>query len=308
MKAVMYHYVREYDSSLPHFRYLDVDNFRRQLDFFAKEYGFVTKSEFENFIQFGKMPDIAGKVLLTFDDAMSCHYDYVFPELYKRGLWGIFYVPTIPYRKGKILDVHRIHLLCGAIEGKILLKNILGKINKDMVPDSNVLEFRSKIYRKQENYEGVTEFKRILNYFIDYEYRTKVIDQVATDLGYKFDLARFYVSKSSLKEMLREEMVIGSHTNSHPVMSELSREDQMKELELSFSFLSELIEKNNKTYSHPYGGFNSFNEDTINLLNEINVDYSFNVESREINSEDWLKSKQHLPRFDCNLFPHGDTS
>ena len=46
--------------------------------------------------------------------------------------------------------------------------NCVWKINKDMIPDSKILEFRSKTYRKQENYEGITEFKRILNYFIDF--------------------------------------------------------------------------------------------------------------------------------------------
>ena len=45
MKAVMYHYVREYDSRLPFFKFLDVKNFEKQLDYFNSEYGFVSKEE-----------------------------------------------------------------------------------------------------------------------------------------------------------------------------------------------------------------------------------------------------------------------
>ena len=108
--------------------------------------------------------------------------------------------------------------------------------------------------------------------------------------------------------MKKEGMIIGSHTNSHPVMSRLTREEQHRELEISFSILEKFVESKNKTYCHPYGGFHSFNEDTISLLNDMDVKYSFNVEPREINAEDWLKSKHHLPRFNCNLFEYGKAS
>ena len=40
MKAIMYHYVRPAPEQLPHFRYLHVTDFARQLDWFADQYGF----------------------------------------------------------------------------------------------------------------------------------------------------------------------------------------------------------------------------------------------------------------------------
>ena len=101
MKAIMYHYVRQYDPRLPHFRYLDVRNFAKQLDHFEKKYGFVTKDEFRKAINDKTLGDAKGKILLTFDDAMSFHYEFVFKELKKRKLWGIFYVPSQPYKNEK---------------------------------------------------------------------------------------------------------------------------------------------------------------------------------------------------------------
>ena len=114
MKAIMYHYVRKYDFAKPNFRFLEISNFKKQLDFFEKEYGFVKRTDWDSILKTKKIEDNKGKILLTFDDALSCHYEYVFPELEKRGLWGIFYVPTFPYQNNKIIDVHRIHLLCNA--------------------------------------------------------------------------------------------------------------------------------------------------------------------------------------------------
>ncbi|EAH9308004.1 polysaccharide deacetylase, partial [Campylobacter jejuni] len=46
MKIIMYHYVRESLKQLPNFRYLHIENFKKQLDFFEKEFGFVTYDEF----------------------------------------------------------------------------------------------------------------------------------------------------------------------------------------------------------------------------------------------------------------------
>ena len=45
MKAIMYHYVREFNSKFPYFRYLDINNFEKQLDYFEQRYGFVSKEE-----------------------------------------------------------------------------------------------------------------------------------------------------------------------------------------------------------------------------------------------------------------------
>ena len=201
MKAVMYHYVREFDDDHPNFRFLDVENFKKQLDFFSKEYGFVSKDDWNDFVAGHGINKSKGKIILTLDDAMSCHYDYVFPELIKRDLWGVFYVPTLPYSEGKLLDVHRIHLLCGAINGRDLLNSLLSFITDEMIPDKKREEFRLKTYMKQDNYDGVTEFKRILNYFIGYECRETVIDKVAKTFGYDFDVSKFYITPENLKKM-----------------------------------------------------------------------------------------------------------
>lgn len=308
MRAIMYHYVRRYDASSPYFRYLDFDNFRRQLDYFDAEYGYVTFDEWCDFTNNGLAPKKPGKVILTFDDAMRCHYDYVFPELLSRGLWGIFYVPTRPYTDRIILDVHRIHLLCGAYSGIGLLNVANSLVSEDMIPDEMIEDFRNQTYTGQQNTAGISEFKRLMNYFIDYKYRTAVINQIADSLGFLFQLDMFYIPYENLSEMKQQGMVIGSHSHSHPVMSKLSDSSQLIEIQKSFSVLGTLVEASHKTYCHPYGGFHSFNKETVDTLDKLGVSYAFNVESREIDQIDYISSKYHLPRFDCNLFPHGKAS
>ena len=308
MKAVMYHYVRTRCDKHPYFRFLDITNFRKQLDFFESNYGFVTKSEWAEFADGELAACHSNKVVLTFDDAVRCHYEFVFPELERRGLWGIFYVPSMPYSEGKILDLHRIHLLCGAFVGEKLNAALLSLINEEMLPNSKRGEFSIMTYLNQSNYDGVSQFKRVLNYFIDYRFRENLIDRIGSTLNYNFDSTGIYVPLEHLREMQQAGHIIGSHSVSHPVMSKLSREQQKKQIEDSFAFLDRIGRNESKTYCHPYGGFHSFIKDTVELLTEYGVKYYFNVEPRDIVSNDIIHFRQSLPRYDCNAFIHGKAS
>ena len=308
MKAIMYHYVREFSAELPYFRFLDVTNFRKQLLFFKKEYGFVERDEWLEFVCTGTMPAKQGKVLLTFDDAMSCHFNYVFPELLDNGLWGIFYVPTNPYTTGKILDVHRIHLLCGAFRGDRLLEITRSLITHDMILDRKIKAFNMNTYTEQNNDIGVTEFKRLMNYYIDYQYREGIIDAIENELEFNRTADEFYVSLKKLSDMKGEGMIIGSHTDSHPVMSKLSYKKQLVELQKSFSVLSDLTAGSPRTYCHTHGEVHDFDSNTIKALKSCDVAYSFMVDHREVLPKDFSHSKHQLPRYDCNYFKHGQIS
>ena len=57
MKAVMYHYVRPVAPDLPHFPYLSLADFDRQLDYFAGDYGFVSREAFTRWVAGGPAPE-----------------------------------------------------------------------------------------------------------------------------------------------------------------------------------------------------------------------------------------------------------
>ena len=305
MKAIMYHYVRPDNPELPYFRHLHVNDFVKQLEYFGNEYGFVSKEEFQNSMV-SKEP-MKG-VVLTFDDGFKDHYRYVFPELTKRNLWGIFYIPTSPFLTKKLVDVHRIHMLIGKYGGSNIADAMQGIINEGMLSHEHVKEFHSETYGRQNNDASTNYVKRLLNYFIDYKYRENVIDQLMS-IFYRNEsevIADFYMTKSELEKMHLGGMVIGSHTVNHHVMSKLSRNIQEKDRLESFGFLESITGKSAiKTFCYPYGGFHTFTSETEELLENSGCHFSFNVESRDISKEDIANRRQALPRYDCNQFPHG---
>lgn len=302
----MYHYVRFSDSEYPNFKNLHVEDFEKQLDYFEENFGFVAKEDFLSSLKTGKTPN---GVVLTFDDGLRDHYDYVFPILKRRGLWGIFYITTGVFKRSKILDVHRTHLLLGRFDSKTIYNVLHGLVDDTILAFGSNKDYQELTYKFQDNDDYTKIIKRILNYYILPEKREVMLDQLMDHFfGDKESelFEEFYLNIPQIKEMHDNGMLIGSHSDSHSVMANLSLEQQEKEIIDSFRFLNEKLGGfSTRTFCYPYGGFHTFNPETEVLLKKHDCLFSFNVESRDIDSNDLLNRQQALPRYDCNEFPFG---
>ncbi|MBN1123574.1 MAG: polysaccharide deacetylase family protein [Sedimentisphaerales bacterium] len=306
MKAIMYHYVHPDDSKFPYFRHLHRDDFRAQLDYFSANFDLISNVEFLEAIHSGK--PYRDAIILTFDDAFKDHYMYVLPELKQRGLWGIFYIPTGVYATGRLMDVHRIHLLLGKWGGQCISNFLQEMVSDEMLIDNHVEAFRSRTYRAQSNDDYTLHVKRTLNYYIGYAYRGDILNALMERFfpEEKALAGQFYMSEIELRKMQEAGMLIGSHSVNHPVMSKLTCREQKQEIDGSFAFLEQAMGRLSiRTFCYPYGGFHSFTGDTETLLDQAGCLFSFNVEHRDITAEDLINRPQALPRYDCNLFPHG---
>jgi peptidoglycan/xylan/chitin deacetylase (PgdA/CDA1 family) len=313
MKAIMYHYVRPDATEPPHYYYLDLDDFRRQLDHFEREYGFVSREAFLAACRgSGDGPDASESdgVVLTFDDGLVDHHEWVLPELESRGLWGAFYVPTGPLVGNGILDVHRIHTLLGAYGGQRVLDELQPRVTEEMIPEGRVEEFRDETYTRQDNAESTELVKRILNYYVTDAAQSALIDDLVAELPRAdVDVTDLYMTGDQLAALQDAGMVVGSHSISHGVFSNMPADRQRREIFDSFDTLSDLVcGLDVRTFCYPYGGFHTFTDETRRLLREAECEFAFNVESRDIEPDDFRESPQALPRYDCNEHPHGDAS
>jgi peptidoglycan/xylan/chitin deacetylase (PgdA/CDA1 family) len=299
MIAVMYHYVRPSDPSKPYSRHLDVEIFKKQLDFFQEEYGFVGR---EDFLYNNQTCRNSEGVILTFDDGFKDHYAYVMPELVKRNLWGLFYVPTGIYNEPfKLLGVHRIHSLIAKYGGEEIKRRTLSLIESSMLDDEKIKEFDKEIY-SYSNYDEAEKFvRRLFNYYISYEFRDKILDSL---MGCLFDepllFKEFYMSLEELKALEKSGSIVGSHTANHPVLSRLTREEQYEEIKGSFDFLAKHLEMKTRSFCYPYGYASSYDSNTLDILRELNVNHAFvfdnKIEGRPI------YPKFEISRIDCNQY------
>jgi peptidoglycan/xylan/chitin deacetylase (PgdA/CDA1 family) len=301
----MYHYVRPGPEGLPYFRYLHLEDFRRQLDHLQDHFRLIDRAQFLAALDGGSVPDDGA--VLTFDDGLLDHHRHVLPELLRRGLWGIFYVPTGPLASGRVLDVHRIHILLGRHGGTVVM-DLLSRIVEDrMLIDRSVKEFRELTYRNRVEDSDTTLAKRTLNYYIGYEWRETILDRLAEMLGRDLPGAgEWYMSREDLRALAAAGMLVGSHSVNHRVFAKLRSEEQRREIDESFRFLEEVTGlPPARTFCYPYGGFHTFTAETERLLSGAGCRFSFNVEPRDVTSKDLAERPQALPRYDCNQFPHG---
>ena len=308
MQAIMYHYVRNFDKLLPNFKFLNVNSFIKQLDMFEAKYGFVTYDEWMNCLAKKTTDGLENKIILTFDDSTNCHFNYVYKVLKEKKLWGIFYIPTLPYKNGEMLTVHKVHLLCAKIKQKELYDYTIKLIDHKMIKTEKRNEFINSTYNHKNSENLINEVKRLLNYYVDENFKNEIISLIWNHFDLKFDSETYYISVKQIKKMSNNGMIFGSHTVNHPVMSKLSFIQQKYEIDQSFSFIDSILKQDLKTYCHPYGGFHSFDKRTVKILKDHNVDFSFNVEPRNITKIDLKNSTQFLPRFDCNQFEYGQVN
>ncbi len=308
MKSFMYHYVRCGSADLPWFRYLHVQDFKKQLDVFQGVYDFVSVERFMEAFQKGQ--SIPNSAVLTFDDGLKDHYA-VAQELQRRGLWGVFYIPTGPYATGKLLDVHRVHMLIGKYGGQKILDALNDLVSEDMVLDEHMSQFQEVTYTRQDNDAATKQVKQLLNYFISYDRKQLVLDKLMENFFPNEEAlcAEYYISEGEMEEMRDMGMVLGGHSVSHPVFSRLAFKEQEAEIVGCFSYLESVLGSLPvKTFCYPYGGDHSFNADTVRGLEREGVAFSFSVQQQDISDCDLVERPQALPRYDCNQFPHGQAS
>lgn len=299
--AVVYHYVRPDSPDVPGLRYLHLDDFRSQLDYLASVRRPVKRDEFIAAVK-GHIP-LPNGFILTFDDGLADHANFVLPELVNRGWWGSFYVPAGPWLQNRSLDVHTVHALLGRLGGQTVLTSLELVMKKFGLTNSR--SFGNARYLNDDDNEATLMVKRLLNYDIEPRHRSMVIDSLIDNLDCRADPNEWYMSIGQMDKLIKAGMVIGSHTVTHRPMSQLTTEQQAEEIDLSFEWLESVVPTPIRSFCYPYGGNDTFNVTTEKLLADAGCLWSFNVDNQEITQAEVSQRPQALSRIDCCQLPFG---
>ena len=198
------------------------------------------------------------------------------------------------------MGVHRVHYLKGKYGADLILNELKKMITESMLDKSKIKEFDKEIYQSASYEVNEKKLKRLLNYFIKYEYRDLLLDKLMSiffDEQILYD--ELYLNKNQIIELKNCGNIIGSHSVSHRVLSRLSYADQMREIKDSFEFLENLLNQKYKSFCYPYGYKSSYNKDTLDILIKLGVNdacvFDNKIQSNNIN-------KLELSRIDCNNF------
>ena len=298
MKIICYHYIRKYNLEFPYFKFLNIEDFKKQIDYFLTKYELISKEIFIKILKKEIKPK-DNYLVLSFDDGLIDHYEYVLPELKRRNLWGIFFIPKVD----KLLTVHGVHLLLGRYKACDLLKYCKNIISDQMIVQDRLEIFKGIYSNFENNDNNDIIFKKIINYFLDEKYKSEIIRKLFLHFFPNCNFKNYYLNYEQIKLLQENGNIIGLHSSNHDVMSNLIKSEQEEDIKNNYQYLKEFIQNEElKLFAYPYGNSESFNQDTMDILKKYNISHAFTFIHGDIID---LDSKYEVPRLDCNLFPNG---
>ena len=291
----MYHYIRNKNKLFPYYNILLKKDYTDQIKKFSKV-GLINSYD-ELFLD-------NKKYLPTFDDGIKDHV-YAAEILKKHNAIGLFFIPTSPLKNNEILDVHKTHLIVGKTKGLEALNELEKYLNKNKIKNyynkKEKVKYRM-IYRKNNDELYKNEFKRIMNYYGNLKLKHKILDYLLKKFEIYVKPKDYYLDKKEIRYLSSLGMIIGSHSESHTLLSRLNFKKQFEEIKNSKIFLEKIINKKIDTFCYPYGGKISYNRNTLKILTKLKFKLAYTVEHRDINFKDIKNKPYELPRYDCNLF------
>ncbi len=243
------------------------------------------------------------EICITFDDNLLCQYQIALPVLEKFRIKAFWFVYTSCYT-GEIerLEIYRYFrskyftdftsfynefynsVKCSEVNNKVSVA--LKKIN----PDDYLREF--SFYSREDKI-----YRYLRDQVLTKEEYEKIMESMLAHYKFDIDAASSFLwnSKENLKYLSDSGHIIGLHSHNHPTnLKIMTFEDQKNQYELNHSCLSSIIGEPIITMSHPC---NSYNEDTLNILKELNIKLGFRA-----NMESGFHSNYEFPRIDHTYF------
>lgn len=297
----MYHYTRDLaNSRYPAIKGLDIELFRKQLDFFAKNFNVVTM---ENVIGAWnsdvELPENA--LLLTFDDGYIDNFLVAFPLLKERGFQGSFFIPGKTFAENVLLDVNKIHfILACAKNSEELMQDVLDEMDNFGLENLKAELIEKYAVANRFDDRETVFVKRVLQTALPENIRNEISSKLFKNyVGITEDkFAReLYMNRDQIKLMKNSGMFIGLHGYDHYWLANLPVEQMHADIDKSLDTMAEFIDKNCWVMNYPYGNNNS---EVVSYIEQKGCKLGLTTEVRVAGGAD---NKFLLPRFDCNDFP-----
>lgn len=240
---VAYHYVRPLSRTrFPRIKGCELGTFARQIESILEHFEVISADDLVAFYESAEsLPDRAA--LLTFDDGLRDHFDYVLPILVDKGITGCFYPPAAPIVEHRLLDVHKVHFLLAVGPDPSDLCEMLDEMIVDRSlgdPAKFALEYRHPSPRDSAE---VVYVKRMLQKGLPEADRAAMADELFAAFV-SGDQAAFaeelYCTKDQLQLMRSVGMHVGSHGYEHYWLTTLADDAQREDLEKSVAFIEYL--------------------------------------------------------------------
>ena len=243
---LFYHGVRDGSQSVSgelSERHLAVQSFREQLEFLKKKnYRFITLDELGDSLKSGCFQ--SQSVTLTFDDGFKNVLEHAYPVMRELGAKGVIYVVSDLVDKGQFLWTDHIELVVRNARKEFCLE-IDGKRTVHPIAPKSQLE--ASVKSLKQLLKSLPNEKRV-------EILSRLPDVQISRNSRLFELAKWH----ELKELDRRVLEIGSHTRTHPVLTSVSSESELRmEIYESRERIEQVVSREINHFCYPNGAISS---------------------------------------------------
>lgn len=248
------------------------DVFERQIRFLKRHYKIVDLSALNQLEQLD-LTYSTDVIVITFDDGYRNNYTHAFPILKKYNVPATIFLATDYIGNNQLLWHDKLSwILYKAVNlpgSRRLMKfelsqEIIGEVERFLAADSSgrVSILRSlvallKAYSAQERGEVIKRLAEAC--------------RVNTWPG---DDERPMLSWDEVIEMSKYGISFGSHSMSHPVLSDISVEEARREIVESKNIIEEQIQKPVTTFAYPYGKYRDYTDEVTKVLFDEGFEYA----------------------------------
>jgi peptidoglycan/xylan/chitin deacetylase (PgdA/CDA1 family) len=233
------------------------ETFEKQIEFLKNNFNIVPLEAIVDRMKSGAIR-FSGDLVITFDDGYIDNYTHAYPILKKHGVPATIFITTDYIGTDRFFWWDRIHRLtreiCKRKEGLI-------EINDHSIPE----DFKPLL---EQFCKGRSTFTPITDYLK--KKGKKVRDDIINRLEERLGLVenqekkvRQFLSWEEVKEMQNNGITFGSHSHTHPVLTESSDDDVLKELTLSKKMIEEATGTIAWAFAYPDGWFDDRLKDLV---------------------------------------------
>ena len=271
--------------------------FRSIIDFYSKNFNLLSADLF--FKKFLSKSLNKNDVCITFDDNLKCQYDVALPvlnDLQIKAFWFIYSSPfngyfekleTFRYFRSSYFNSF-LHFFETFFDELKFLKfnHVFHELDKfdfnNYLKEFSFYTKEDKIFRHtRDNLLGEESYFEVMDSLMK---KSKI--SLNSELHKKL-----WMTPENIKELKDDGHIVGLHSHTHPTrMGEKSFKFQNYDYSKNKSILENIIGDKINCMSHPC---NSYNADTLNILQKLNIKLGFRA-----NLIDGFDSDLEIPRID----------
>ena len=259
LTILMYHGITASPCQFPDWCMIDAQSFRKQIKYLNKHFDIVSLQDACNKLANGQLKKPTA--VITFDDGYQNNFDYAFPILKEENAPAVIFLTT------KFIDSDS-SIWTG------LLTNAFSITEENTLTWKNIKHDISTLDKKQNCLAKLkTQLKNLPLSAIENE--VEIIISNLTKAGIpRIEQSSPYriLDTGSIRNMAESGLIeFAAHTHSHPILSQLTKEEQQREISQSIQRVAEISGKPCDYFAYPNGTINDYNDTTLSILENIAV-------------------------------------